>query len=173
MAAGVPVIGSDVGGIPYLIRVGENGFVVPVGDVSALDARLRQLLSASELRMRMGARGRELAHTNYSEKAYDRARIDPGIDAVNRATDRIHVQRRPFCYNRSRRRQPPSNLWTNSWTITSTPKSPTFSISRDFVPADRPDPGAAALVSPPCASPISSIDRHFALATTDFATAAC
>jgi glycosyltransferase involved in cell wall biosynthesis len=70
MAAGVPVIGSDVGGIPYLIRDGENGFVVPVGDVSALDARLRQLLSDSELRMRMGARGRELAHTNFSEKAY-------------------------------------------------------------------------------------------------------
>ena len=58
-------------------------------------------------------------------------------------------------------------LVTNSSTITSIPKSPTFSISRDFVPADRPDRGAAALVSPPCASPISSIDTHFALATTD------
>ena len=70
MAAGVPVIGSDVGGIPYVIRDGESGFVVPVGDVSALEARLRQLLSDSELRARMGACGQELARTTFSEKAY-------------------------------------------------------------------------------------------------------
>ena len=59
-----------------------------------------------------------------------------------------------------------SNSSTSSSTITSTPKSPTSSISKDFVPADRPDRGAAALVSPRCASPISSIDTRFALATT-------
>ena len=44
-----------------------------------------------------------------------------------------------------------SSSSTNSSTITSTPKSLTSSISRDFVPADRPGPGAAALVSPRCA----------------------
>jgi len=70
MASGLPVIGSDVGGIPYLIRNGQNGFLVPLGDVSALEARLRQLLSDLELRRSMGARGYELAHTEFSEKAY-------------------------------------------------------------------------------------------------------
>jgi glycosyltransferase involved in cell wall biosynthesis len=70
MAAGVPAIGSDVGGIPYLIQDGEAGFVVPVGDVAVLEARLRQLLSDPELRARMGARGRERAQNNFSEKAY-------------------------------------------------------------------------------------------------------
>jgi glycosyltransferase involved in cell wall biosynthesis len=70
MASGVPVVGSDVGGIPYLIRDGQNGFVVPVGDVSALEARLRQLLADSELRKRMGTCGYELAHASFSEKAY-------------------------------------------------------------------------------------------------------
>ena len=70
MAAGVPVVGSDVGGIPHLIREGENGFVVPAGDSLALEGRLRQLLADDELRKRMGARGYELAHTEFSEKAY-------------------------------------------------------------------------------------------------------
>ena len=70
MAAGIPVVGSDVGGIPYLVRDGETGFVVPVGDGAALEARLRQLLSDAESRKRMGARGYELAHREFSEKAY-------------------------------------------------------------------------------------------------------
>lgn len=70
MAAGIPVVGSDVGGIPYLIRDRENGFVVPAGDVTALEARLRQLLSDSGLRTTMGARGNELARTKFSEEAY-------------------------------------------------------------------------------------------------------
>ena len=44
--------------------------MVPVGDVSALETRLRQLLADSELRERMGACGYELARTNFGEKAY-------------------------------------------------------------------------------------------------------
>ncbi|MBZ5676726.1 MAG: glycosyltransferase family 4 protein [Acidobacteriia bacterium] len=70
MAAGVPLIGSDVGGIPHMIRDGENGFVFPGGDSRALEARLRELLSKSELRRRMGGNGYERARGELSEKAY-------------------------------------------------------------------------------------------------------
>lgn len=70
MAAGIPVIGSNVGGIPVLVRDGENGFLVPVGDASALEDRLRRLLSDSELRHRMGERGYEIAHSEFNEKVY-------------------------------------------------------------------------------------------------------
>jgi glycosyltransferase involved in cell wall biosynthesis len=70
MASGIPTIGSDVGGIPYLIQEGQNGFVIPVGDVAALEARLRQLLSDAELCNKMGVRSYERAHTDFSEKAY-------------------------------------------------------------------------------------------------------
>lgn len=70
MAAGVPVIGSDVGGISYLIRDGENGFLVPPEDPVALERRLRELLSDTELRKRMGARGYAMAHTQFNERAY-------------------------------------------------------------------------------------------------------
>ena len=72
MAAGVPIIGSNVSGIPYIIRDGENGFVVPVGDAVQLEARLRQLLSDSDLCRRMGERGYERAHSQLDEKTYVR-----------------------------------------------------------------------------------------------------
>lgn len=54
MAAGLPVIASQVGGIPALIRNGENGLLVPAGDGRALAEALRRVLRhpqwAGELR---------------------------------------------------------------------------------------------------------------------------
>ena len=70
LAAGVPVVGSDVGGICDLIHHGKNGFVAPGGDVTELEQRLRQLLADPELRRRMGANGYEFAHTQLTEQAY-------------------------------------------------------------------------------------------------------
>lgn len=70
LATGVPVIGSDVGGIPYLLRDGENGFVVPGGEPAGLAARMRQLLLDGELRKRLGARGCQQARTELNEQVY-------------------------------------------------------------------------------------------------------
>jgi glycosyltransferase involved in cell wall biosynthesis len=70
MAAAVPVIGSDVGGIPMLVHDGENGFLIPVADHRALSARLRQLLGDKELRRRMGEAGYARAHGELNENTY-------------------------------------------------------------------------------------------------------
>jgi glycosyltransferase involved in cell wall biosynthesis len=70
MASGVPVVASDVAGIPSLVRDGESGFLVPVGNVEMLEARLRRLLSDRDLRKRMGARGYEIAHSEFNETLY-------------------------------------------------------------------------------------------------------
>jgi glycosyltransferase involved in cell wall biosynthesis len=70
LAAGVPVIGSDVAGIPYLIRQGESGFVVPGDDIAELEKRLRQLLADPELRRRLGVNGYALAHAQLTERVY-------------------------------------------------------------------------------------------------------
>lgn len=67
MAAGVPLIGSDVGGIPYIVRDGENGFVIPDGDPVLMARRLRQLLEDPDLAHRMGAEGRRIATTELNE----------------------------------------------------------------------------------------------------------
>jgi glycosyltransferase involved in cell wall biosynthesis len=70
LAAGVPLIGSDVGGISYLVRDNETGFVVPGGDPKGLEARMRQLLLDGNLRKRLGARGYQLAHSELNEQIY-------------------------------------------------------------------------------------------------------
>jgi glycogen synthase len=58
-AYGVPVIGADAGGIPDVITHGEDGLIVPFGDVAALAASIGTLLAEPALRERLGARGRE------------------------------------------------------------------------------------------------------------------
>jgi glycosyltransferase involved in cell wall biosynthesis len=70
MAAGIPLIGSDVGGIPMLVRDGENGFLCPVGDHATLSKRLRQLLGDDQLRRRMGNSGYARAHGELNEERY-------------------------------------------------------------------------------------------------------
>ncbi|MCC6246062.1 MAG: glycosyltransferase family 4 protein [Gemmatimonadaceae bacterium] len=65
MAVGVPVVGSNVGGIPDAIVAGETGYLVPVGDSDALCKRLAELLSDATLRRRMSAAGRQRALDRY------------------------------------------------------------------------------------------------------------
>jgi glycosyltransferase involved in cell wall biosynthesis len=55
---GLPVIGADAGGIPEVVRDGENGYLVPFGDVAALASRLHALLSDPGLAARFGDSGR-------------------------------------------------------------------------------------------------------------------
>jgi glycosyltransferase involved in cell wall biosynthesis len=54
MAAGLPVVASDVGGVPTAIRDGMEGFLVPPGEPAALAGALAKLLSDPDLRARMG-----------------------------------------------------------------------------------------------------------------------
>ncbi|HUR67795.1 MAG TPA: glycosyltransferase family 4 protein [Candidatus Thermoplasmatota archaeon] len=59
-ACGRPVVGSDVGGIPSFVRDGENGLLVPPGDVDALATAIRRLLRDGSLSRRLGERGRDV-----------------------------------------------------------------------------------------------------------------
>ncbi|SIO55305.1 Glycosyltransferase involved in cell wall bisynthesis [Singulisphaera sp. GP187] len=64
MNFGLPVVVSDrLGSAPDLVREGENGFVVPCGDVPALARRLEQLAGDRDQRIRMGERSRALIAT--------------------------------------------------------------------------------------------------------------
>jgi glycosyltransferase involved in cell wall biosynthesis len=49
LAAGVPVMGSDLGGVAELIQHGKNGWLVPAGDVRAWTAALRHFAERPEL----------------------------------------------------------------------------------------------------------------------------
>jgi glycosyltransferase involved in cell wall biosynthesis len=73
MSTGLPVIGSD---IPEISRTqvtpGENGLLVPVGDVDALASALSRLAGDAGLRRRMGRAARERAEVRFSTDAVDR-----------------------------------------------------------------------------------------------------
>jgi glycosyltransferase involved in cell wall biosynthesis len=66
LAAGRPVVATRVGGVPDVVRDGENGFLVEVGDVRGLAERLARLASDAALRDRMGAAGRERVLSRYA-----------------------------------------------------------------------------------------------------------
>jgi glycosyltransferase involved in cell wall biosynthesis len=58
-AAGRPVIGTNVAGIPELVRPGETGWLVPAGDAAALAAAIAELAATPPARLAaMGAAAR-------------------------------------------------------------------------------------------------------------------
>lgn len=61
MAAGRPIVASNVGGIPDLVDQGENGFLVPPADPKALARALGFLILNPDKRREMGDRGRKMA----------------------------------------------------------------------------------------------------------------
>jgi len=70
MAAGRPVVTSDApGGLRDIVRPGETGLVVPVGDIGATARALRCLAWAPELRQRLGRAGRERCLHHFSARA--------------------------------------------------------------------------------------------------------
>jgi glycosyltransferase involved in cell wall biosynthesis len=68
---GVPVVASDVGGLGELVKSGEDGLLVPAGDVEALADAIIQLLSNPELqeKMRVAALERCQQDLNWSHIA--------------------------------------------------------------------------------------------------------
>jgi len=59
MACGVPAVGARAGGVPDVIRHGENGLLFTPGDLGDLTENLRRLLTDDVLRKRLGRQARE------------------------------------------------------------------------------------------------------------------
>jgi glycosyltransferase involved in cell wall biosynthesis len=81
MAAGLPVVATDVGGVSDLVIHGETGFLVGPDDEPAMIDRLLYLINNEERRKQMGRRAREYVTEHYSleqlpmylHKLYERA----------------------------------------------------------------------------------------------------
>ena len=58
MANEVPVVGSDAGGLPEVVKHAETGFLLPVGDVEGMAARTIEILKDDEHRRALGRAGR-------------------------------------------------------------------------------------------------------------------
>lgn len=59
MAAGLPVVATDVGGIPDVITSGDNGLLVTPGDKSQLREALRHILRDESFRQRISDNARQ------------------------------------------------------------------------------------------------------------------
>ncbi len=69
MAAGLPVVATDVGGAAEAVVEGQSGFLVPPNDDGELAARLIGLLNDRELSRRLGRNGRRRVAEKFSTEA--------------------------------------------------------------------------------------------------------
>jgi glycosyltransferase involved in cell wall biosynthesis len=86
MAAGTPVIGSNVGGIPDMVKDGVTGWLVPPGDEVTLADRLRWVLEHPEEAHEMGYRARVAAEQSFSTNSYVQ-HYDELLEKANRIYD--------------------------------------------------------------------------------------
>ena len=69
LACRTPVVGSDAGGIPEIIREGETGRLFPANDAAQLACRIQETLLQPEQTRRMAERGRALVEAEFSYEA--------------------------------------------------------------------------------------------------------
>ncbi len=75
MSMGLPVIASNVGGIPHVIAEGE-GILVPPRDTTGLGLEIFRLLEDGELRRKIGKEARKKILMNYSLQSFFKRYVD-------------------------------------------------------------------------------------------------
>ena len=80
-ACAKPMIVTNAGGMPEVIKDGINGFVIPVKDFETLAAKIIHLLEDSKLRKRLGYTGRQIV-----ESQYTKSRVTKDIISIYRKT---------------------------------------------------------------------------------------
>jgi glycosyltransferase involved in cell wall biosynthesis len=68
MAAGLPVVATNVGGVPDLVNPGNSGLLVPAGDPVAMADAVFRLAGDTHTRTAMGTEGRNIAKTRYTSE---------------------------------------------------------------------------------------------------------
>lgn len=92
MAAGKPIIASNISEIPRIILNGETGILVPPKDILSLSDAMLELIRDSKMRQAMGERGRERVIEKFSLKKttddYKRLYLNLLAQKINRKVDR-------------------------------------------------------------------------------------
>lgn len=63
MSYKLPVVASNIGGIPEIVNDGENGFLSSPSDPDLLAFALQKLIKSKELRVKLGKRGNEMVRS--------------------------------------------------------------------------------------------------------------
>jgi glycosyltransferase involved in cell wall biosynthesis len=69
MACGCPVVASNIGGNPELVRNGETGLLFEPGDAASLAAALQTLIENESLRRRLADNGAKFLRDSFSIRA--------------------------------------------------------------------------------------------------------
>jgi glycosyltransferase involved in cell wall biosynthesis len=77
MAVGIPVVASDVSGIPELVRHGQTGWLAPSRDPAALAAAMRRILADAPLAERLARSARSVL-----EREFDLWQTTRGLHAL-------------------------------------------------------------------------------------------
>lgn len=80
MAAGLPVVASDVGGVPEVVEREQTGILISSRDAAALGAAIARMAGSPKLRSAMGSAGRQRAQAEFS------------FDAMRRRYGRIYAE---------------------------------------------------------------------------------
>ena len=75
-AAELPIVASEVGGVPEMVLEGRNGHLVPPDDVDALTAAIDALVGAPAELTRMGQEGSRLVKERFDLATQARALAD-------------------------------------------------------------------------------------------------
>jgi len=67
-SSGKPMVITETGGMPEIIKDGVNGFIVPVKDFESLASRIIQLLASDDLRERLGYTGRQMVEQQFTKE---------------------------------------------------------------------------------------------------------
>lgn len=70
MSYGVPNLTTNVGGIPQVLRDGENGMVVKPGDIDAMFEKLSMFLEDEEFRIKCSLESFKTIKTHFSIVPY-------------------------------------------------------------------------------------------------------
>jgi glycosyltransferase involved in cell wall biosynthesis len=70
MVAGIPVIASNLGGIPEIVEDGTTGLLFKPGDAEDLAGKMIFLWENPEVALVLGQTGRERANKHYNEELY-------------------------------------------------------------------------------------------------------
>jgi len=88
MAAARPVVASRVGGIPEVVRDGQDGILVPARDSRALADGISRLLQDEPLRRAMGSAGQQRAEEVFGMRVHG--------EALHRVYDQLTRGAKPF-----------------------------------------------------------------------------
>jgi glycosyltransferase involved in cell wall biosynthesis len=88
MAAGLPVIGTDVDGVPEVITHNVNGLLVPPHHILALRAAIARLIDNPRLRVQLGVAGRLLTDASFTADGM----ADETIDFYRRGISERRLQ---------------------------------------------------------------------------------